>query len=159
VDEAHNWKNGPLCGTNGFENFSKHIAPHIRRAVLLTATPFQLRPEEMLEILKISDFIKPCPTQADSLVRCERLTKFREETLRPALRNSEKHSGTFSREWVRMPQRVTAEALIDAWNSPDLAAARAQVRFLANLEQDTTSLTPELAQLISGIRNGSPAGA
>jgi hypothetical protein len=154
VDEAHNWKNGPLCGTNGFENFSKHIAPHIRRALLLTATPFQLRPEEMLEILKISDFIKPSPRQADSLVRCERLTKFREETLRPALRNSEKQSCTFSRAWVRIPRRVTAEVLIDAWNSPDLAAGRNQVQSLAKVEEDAMSLTPEMAKLISGAIAG-----
>ncbi|SPF46043.1 hypothetical protein SBA4_3460015 [Candidatus Sulfopaludibacter sp. SbA4] len=154
VDEAHNWKNGPLAGTNGFENFSKHIAPHVRRALLLTATPFQLRPEEMIEILKVADFIEPCPTQVESSIRRERLTTFREETLRPALHNSEIQSGTFSRAWVRIPHGVTAEALVDAWNSPDLAAARKKVRAQVNAEGDTTSLTAEMTRLISGAIAG-----
>ena len=108
VDEAHNWKNGPLAGTNGFYDFSNYIAPHVRRALLLTATPFQLRPDEMLEILKVSDFMQPCPTQADLSSRSERLKKFREDTMRPVLDNSEKHSHTFSRAWVRIPRRVTS---------------------------------------------------
>lgn len=154
VDEAHNWKNGPLAGTNGFENFSKHIAPHVRRALLLTATPFQLRPDEMLEILKVSDFMKPCPTQADSLTRRERLTKFREESLRPSLRNSEEQSRKFSRAWVRIPHKVTAEGLNDVWGSRDLLAAQRKVRSLADLDGTNTSQAVEIAKAISGATAG-----
>jgi hypothetical protein len=149
VDEAHNWKNGPLAGTNGFENFSQYIAPHVRRALLLTATPFQLRPEEMLEILKVSDFMRPCPTQVESFTRRDRLTNFREESLRPALHNSEKQSGIFSRAWVRIPQRVTAEVLTDAWNTAGLRTARKNLRVLVNQGEVTASLTPEMVKVIS----------
>jgi hypothetical protein len=128
VDEAHNWKNGPLSGANGFENFSKFIAPHVRRALLLTATPFQLRPDEMLEILKVSDFIQPCPTQAESVARRERLKRFREDVLCPALANSEKNSDTFSRTWAKIPRDVSTDDLADAWSCPQLAGARKKLR-------------------------------
>src|SRR5262249_50312275 len=131
VDEAHNWKNGPDYGTNGFFDFRDYVAPHVRRALLLTATPFQLRPDEMLEILRVSDYLQPCPTQAEARIRTERLNRFRENTIRPVLANSENHSRTFSRSWVRIPSRVTAEALATAWNSADLAAAREQIHSLA----------------------------
>ena len=127
VDEAHNWKNGPLAGANGFRDFSQYIAPHVRRALLMTATPFQLRPDEMLEILKVSDKMQPCPTQAESAPRVERLRKFREDTIRPVLLNSENHSRQFSRAWIRIPRRVTAEALAAAWRSSDLLAARKKI--------------------------------
>ena len=149
VDEAHNWKNGPLAGTNGFENFSQYIAPHVRRALLLTATPFQLRPEEMLEILKVSDFIKPCPTPAESFARRERLTKFREEILRQVLHNSEKQSTIFSRAWIRIPHSVTAETLIDIWKSPALTAARKNLGALFHPADVTTSVTAEMAKVIA----------
>jgi len=154
VDEAHNWKNGPLAGTNGFENFSQYIAPHVRRALLLTATPFQLRPEEMIEILKVSDFMQPCSTQVESFARRDRLRKFREETIRPVLGNSEKHSHTFSRTWVRIPHRVTQEALNAAWDSPDSIAARKKVRSLALLEGVISSHRAELATIISSAIAG-----
>jgi hypothetical protein len=149
VDEAHNWKNGPLAGTNGFENFSKYIAPHVRRTLLLTATPFQLRPDEMLEILKVSDFIQPAPTRAESVVRRERLKKYREDILMPALHNSEKQSHSFSRAWVRIPHRVTAEAVANAWNSPNLVAGRDNLRFPANDDTVAGPHTPEIAKVIS----------
>ena len=55
VDEAHNWKNGPTKGANGYANFATLIAARTRRLLLLTATPFQLRPAEMLEIISRVD--------------------------------------------------------------------------------------------------------
>jgi hypothetical protein len=154
VDEAHNWKNGPLAGANGFFDFSNYIAPHVRRALLLTATPFQLRPDEMLEILKVSDFMQPCPTQAESFARVERLKKFREDIIRPVLSNSESHSRTFSQAWVKIPRRVTPETLIAAWNSPDLAAAREKIRSLADLEGVITSHGADLSKIVSGVVAG-----
>ncbi len=154
VDEAHNWKNGPQWGANGFFEFRDFIAPHVRRALLLTATPFQLRPEEMLEILKVSDAMQPCPTQAESSVRVERLEKFREQIIRPVLANAESHSRHFSRAWVRIPRRVTADAIDTAWNSPDLVAAREKVVALAHLDGVITDHSVELARIISGAVAG-----
>lgn len=144
VDEAHNWKNGPAAGTNGFENFSSYIAPHVRRTLLLTATPFQLRPDEMLEILKVSDFMQPCPTKADSVLRCERIRTYRRDILLPALQDSEKQSRNFSRAWVRIPPRVTAEALAAGWNCPEVKFARHKLR--SPTEGDTMS-DPRVGEL------------
>lgn len=155
VDEAHNWKNGPLAGTNGFENFRKYIAPHVRRTLLLTATPFQLCPEEMLEILKVSDFMQPCPTIAESVMRRERLEKYRKEILLPVLSHSEKQSRSFSRAWVRVPQRVTAETLADAWNSPEILVGRDKLRFQADGDSASgppaSDISTTIATAIAGV--------
>ena len=154
VDEAHNWKNGPLAGANGFKDFSKYIAPHVRRALLLTATPFQLRPNEMLEILKVSDFMNPCPTQVESSVRRERLRSFRENTIRPALANSENHSRVFTRAWVRIPHHASPETLYASWKSSELTAAREKLRSLAHLEGTITACNAEVSKVISGAIAG-----
>ncbi|MFH1021812.1 MAG: DEAD/DEAH box helicase [Planctomycetota bacterium] len=149
VDEAHNWKNGPQWGANGFFEFRDFIAPHVRRALLLTATPFQLRPDEMLEILKVSDYMQPCPTQAESSVLVERLKKLREQTIRPVLANAESHSRHFSRAWVRIPRRVPAQALDEGWDSPGLATARGKIITLANLDGVITDHGVDLSKIIS----------
>jgi hypothetical protein len=154
VDEAHNWKNGPLDGANGFNDFRRYIAPHVRRALLLTATPFQLRPNEMLEILKVSDDMQPCATQAESAVRVARLKKYREEIIRPVLANAESHSRSFSRAWVRIPHRVAADTLAVAWNSTDLVATREKVVALAKLEGVVTDHGIELGKIISSAVAG-----
>ncbi|MCC6362625.1 MAG: DEAD/DEAH box helicase [Bryobacterales bacterium] len=154
VDEAHNWKNGPLAGANGFDNFAKYIAPHVRRALLLTATPFQLRPDEMLQILKVSDYIRPCSTQAASSIRCERLAKFREEVLRPVLANSEAHSRRFSQAWARIPRRVSSATISALWVSQEFAAARSRLRSLAQLEGVVTSRAVDMAKIIAAAVAG-----
>jgi len=149
VDEAHNWKNGPLAGANGFRDFSQYIAPHVRRAVLLTATPFQLRPEEMLEILKVSDFMQTCPTKQESQIRIERLNKFRELTVKPVLANAENHSRLFSRAWIRIPSRVPEAMLSDAWHSSALATTRDQIQSLAHLNGVIGDHPNNLAKIIT----------
>ncbi|MCG3178257.1 MAG: RNA polymerase-associated protein RapA [Phycisphaerae bacterium] len=132
VDEAHNWKNGPSAGTNGFTEFAEDLAPHVRRALLLTATPFQLRPEEMLEILKVSDHIMPCPTQQESEARRKRLEDFRERTIRPVLKNSEQASKAFTKAWTRLPRKFKTEDLLDAWMMPQVEDARGKLLELAD---------------------------
>ncbi|MGE5113467.1 MAG: hypothetical protein ACM3JB_21595, partial [Acidobacteriaceae bacterium] len=154
VDEAHNWKNGPSVGSNGFEDFSRYIAPHIRRALLLTATPFQLRPDEMLEILKVSDFMQPCPTQAESLVRCERLNQFRERILRPVLSNSERHSHAFTCAWSKIPRQVNAHALEDSWMSPAFISARKGLLALAEREGVVSLQSAEFVTIVSAAVAG-----
>ncbi len=149
VDEAHNWKNGPQAGTNGFKDFSKYIAPHVRRSLLLTATPFQLHPDEMLEILKVSDFMQPCPTKAESKVRFERLRSYRQDVLLPTLNSSEKQSLNFSRAWARIPQHVTADALVDAWSSPELVNGRAKLHLPTNGNPASDLPVSDLAAVIS----------
>lgn len=154
VDEAHNWKNGPAHGANGFEDFSKYVAPHVRRALLLTATPFQLRPDEMIEILKVSDYLRPCPTIAHSRNRTDRLRKLREETIRPVLAASESHSRRFSRAWVKIPHHVKPEALAVVWSSQEFNLIRSRIRELAEREGVVMAHSSELADIVSGAVAG-----
>lgn len=154
VDEAHNWKNGPEAGTNGFADFSKFIAPHVRRALLLTATPFQLRPDEMLEILKVSDFMEPCTLKDDSRARVERLKTFRDQTIKPVLSNAEAHSRAFSKAWVRIPAKITTEQLEKVWTEPRLIQARKELSSLAELEGTVIAHSAEMRRIIEGALAG-----
>ncbi len=157
VDEAHNWKNGPSSGANGFRTFAEDIAPHVRRALLLTATPFQLRPEEMLEVLKVSDHIMPCPTQQKSEARRERLERYREDIIHPVLRNSEQASKRFAKAWTRLPQRLKTDDLMKVWVSPALCSARQQLKQLADDEGVVNDLGAHFQQIVnSGLAGIDP---
>lgn len=134
VDEAHNWKNGPSQGANGFRSFAEFIAPHARRALLLTATPFQLRPEEMIEILKISDFLRPAPQIGVSDAIRKRVSDDRTDVILPTLKSSETSSKLFGRAWSKLPSRVTPSLLSDTWTSVPLAKARRILQMAAKRE-------------------------
>jgi hypothetical protein len=131
VDEAHNWKNGPSANANGYDTFKSSIAGRTRRALLLTATPFQLRPDEMLELLRISDDIAPCPTISATSVRRHALKQHRENTIRPALKGSTGASQRFSKAWARLPPAISMADLQAAWDTPGLVKTRAALRKLA----------------------------
>jgi hypothetical protein len=128
VDEAHNWKNGPRGGANAFYSFRDFIAPRTRRLLLLSATPFQLRPQEMIEILKASDHLSL------SQERCEALRKLREGILGKALRHSEVESREFAKVWARLPRRVRTEDLAQVWSCAALASARKRLDDAAAIE-------------------------
>ncbi|MEN6496975.1 MAG: helicase-related protein [Thermoguttaceae bacterium] len=161
VDEAHNWKNGPLKGANGYDGFVDTIARRARRVLLLTATPFQLRPEEMLEILKISDQLKVSPNKDETEQRRQHLAKLREEVIRPVLKNSAAASRAFTRAWSRLPRTVTRSELANVWNSETLIHARERLYQMAVapqvvssqeidvvIERAVASLDPNLRQLM-----------
>ena len=153
VDEAHHWKNGPEAGTNGFGDFAQYIAPHVRRALLLTATPFQLRPDEMLEILKVSETMQPCPTQAASGPRVDKLRSFREEKLRPTLKRAEQQSRHFSRAWSRLPPTITTDDLAKAWIEPQFVNVRQGIVALAGYSagsSDQKNLRELIDQAVAG---------
>lgn len=133
VDEAHNWKNGPRAGTNGYGSYSQFIAPNARRALLLTATPFQLRPEEMGELLKAGDALCASPSGAASRERARRLAEHREKVIEPVLHAAARQSRAFSAMWSAFPARRMTE-LDDAWNSERLTTLRATLRDLARAE-------------------------
>ena len=133
VDEAHNWKNGPRAGSNGYERFRQFVAPRMRRALLLTATPFQLHPDEMLELLKAGDALSPCPTRSASAARTRRLADHREKVLAPVLRTAADRSRAFARAWAAFPARLMAD-LGAAWSGEPLASLRGKLRDLAHAE-------------------------
>lgn len=129
VDEAHNWKNGPEHGTNGYDLFAEHLASRTRRALLLTATPFQLRPAEMLEILRIGEALQPAGDRATAAGRIERLRKHREEVLRPVLEQADHSSRRFAKAWAKLPALPSA-VLAQSWGSAPLVEARADIDHL-----------------------------
>ncbi len=131
VDEAHNWKNGPSQGANGYDGFREAVANRTRRMLLLTATPFQLRPQEVLELLRISDDMKPQPDLTSSAARCEALKQHREQVVSPVLTNAALSSRSFARAWSRLPARIRAAELQEIWDSRPLAVAREQLDSLA----------------------------
>ena len=127
VDEAHHWKNGPSDGANGFKDFAELIGRRTRRALLLTATPFELRPAEMLEILKVADHLQMCPTIAESKMRRERMETHREKVLRPILDLAATHSHKFAKAWSKLPRTVDTASLEAAWCLPRLNDTRAEL--------------------------------
>lgn len=146
VDEAHNWKNGPSAGSNGYKGFTQVIGCRARRALLLTATPFQLRPAEMLEILKVGDHLRPCPTEAASEVRRDRLTHHRESVIRPILDRAARYSRSFAKAWSKLPLSVTPGEIESTWESSPLVGARQQLHNLA--KQTGVAATAEIEQVI-----------
>lgn len=155
VDEAHNWRNR----ASGFDTFSRVIAPHMRRALLLSATPFQLHPRELLTVLEATDAIRPAPRQADAAVRAERLRKHRADVIDRTLEASNTASRHFSTQWQRLPARVTTAELDASWQSPVLVAAREQLAalaespgVLATTDADRV-ITPAIGQVDPDLRS------
>lgn len=130
VDEAHNWKNGPKKGANGYDNFAKLVASRTRRLLLLTATPFQLNPSEMLEILRLSKEMEYAADPATQARRRARLVNHCEQVIQPALANAEQASRLFSKQWSRV--QLTTESMGAGWRSPALLEARTKLRDLVS---------------------------
>ena len=146
VDEAHNWKHGPSGGANGFRGFAENIARRTRRALLLTATPFQINPDELIEILKVSDHLRPCPTEVESDTRRKKLAELRAEIIKPALDRAKKASRDFDKQWARLPDTVAASDLIEIWESRGIAKAREELDAL--LESSEVWSTREVQETI-----------
>ena len=127
VDEAHNWKNE----ANGFKQFCNCIAPKTRRLLLLTATPFQLRPSEILNIMKASDYLKPSPSIRIAKDRCDALKQKREEIITNVLKDSEYRSMDFQRVWTSLPENITEKDIEIQWNTIQLINTRKKLHELA----------------------------
>jgi len=113
VDEGHNWKNHH----NGYEEFCRTVAPRTRRLLLLTATPFQLRPAEVLSILEVSDSLGICPTIKESEARREHLRDQRDSVVRRTLERSEGVSRSFAQAWSRLHPKTSKSELDAIWVS------------------------------------------
>ena len=130
VDEAHNWKHGPEKGTNAFHEFERFIAPRARRLLLLTATPFQLAPSEMLEVLKAGDKLHVAPD------RIKNLQDTREKVIRRVLKHSESASKQFAKAWAGLPKEADSKLLEGFWNSAELMASRKELLNLVEAQRD-----------------------
>jgi hypothetical protein len=152
VDEAHNWKNGPRGGSNGYERFAQLVGPLCRRALLLTATPFQLHPDEMLELLKVGDRIAPTAEPAASAARARRLAKHRDAVIAPVLRSAATRSRAFAQAWGALSPRAVP-GLEAAWDSEALTALRVRLRELARAEGalDTNLSEPLIGGALAAV--------
>ncbi len=141
VDEAHQWKNK----RNDFSAFARLVAPRARRALLLTATPFQLAPSEILSLLEVSDYLRL------SEERRSFLEGLRQLVIQPALTRAQAESEAFSNRWSTLGGRLEPEALREAWVSKPLTEAREQ---LAQLASEPGALSePEVARVVHAVRH------
>lgn len=140
VDEAHQWKNK----RNDFRAFERWISPRARRALLLTATPFQLHPAEILALLEVSDSL------GIGDARRQHLADARERVIRPALARAQAESAAFARKWSGLGGRIDAVALREAWDAPGVRQAR---DCLVDLARATGALEePAVEQVVEGVR-------
>jgi superfamily II DNA or RNA helicase len=73
ADEAHHWRHSQRQDCQAFR---RYLAPLARRLLLLTATPFQLHRDELLEVLATGDSM-------ESAIGADRVA-VAPETTRPA---------------------------------------------------------------------------
>ena len=97
-DEAHHWRNNEAGDFRVARDF---IAPFAKRMLLLTATPFQLNPQETISVLNVVDHMGP----AIGTDRVAVLQGMREK-LAECMETSAKAGCCFSREWGDLPEQL-----------------------------------------------------
>ncbi len=98
ADEAHHWRHAQRQDCQAFR---RYLAPLARRLLLLTATPFQLHREELLEVLATGDSMEP----AIGADRVESLRKRRGQ-MATAMIASEEAGRAFSQEWGALAEQI-----------------------------------------------------
>jgi hypothetical protein len=102
ADEAHHWRNNDAGEFRSIRNF---IAPFARRVLLLTATPFQLHPQETVSILNVVDHMEPAIGK-DRVAALQRMR----DRLATCMEASERAGRAFSREWGALPDQLAQGA-------------------------------------------------
>ena len=134
ADEAHHWRHSQRRDCQAFR---RYLAPLARRLLLLTATPFQLHRDELLEVLTTGDSMEP----AIGADRVESL-RGRRDRLAEAMNASEEAGRAFSREWGALAEQM----------------ARQDPKFLATpgqLPAEEDARTQEIERQWSGLRGDS----
>jgi hypothetical protein len=134
ADEAHHWRHAQRQDCQAFRTY---LAPLARRLLLLTATPFQLHRDELLEVLATTDFMEPA-------IGADRVTLLRQrrEHLAEAMTASEEAGQSFSREWGTLAEQI-------ARLNPTLSQAEGR------LPAEEDSRTLEIGRLWCGLRASS----
>ena len=118
ADEAHHWRH---ANRSDATSFRKYLAPFAKRLLLLTATPFQLRPDELLSVLETSDSMKDAigPDRVAAL-------KDHRDAIGKAMERSEKAGTAFSKEWGLLDGQFARldPALADLGSGPALLDSR-----------------------------------
>jgi hypothetical protein len=98
ADEAHHWRHAQRQDCQAFR---RYLAPLARRLLLLTATPFQLHRDELLEVLATGDSMEPA-IGADRVASL----RARRDQLAEAMSASEETGRAFSREWGALAEQI-----------------------------------------------------
>jgi hypothetical protein len=98
VDEAHHWRHSHR---QDCQDFKMYLAPFCRRLLMLTATPFQLHRDELLEVLSVGDAMAPA-VGADRVAHLRGLRN----QIREAMAASESAGVAFSREWGALTEQL-----------------------------------------------------
>jgi hypothetical protein len=98
ADEAHHWRHAQRQDCQAFR---RYVAPLARRLLLLTATPFQLHRDELLEVLATGDSMEPA-------IGAERVQTLqgKRDLLAGAMTASEEAGRGFSREWGALAEQL-----------------------------------------------------
>ncbi len=100
VDEAHHWRHSHR---QDCQSFRARLALIARRLLLLTATPFQMHRDELLEVLSVGDAME----LAIGPERVARLQELRAK-IKEATAASEAAGVAFSREWGSLPEQFAS---------------------------------------------------
>lgn len=123
LDEAHNWKNHP----RGYREFRWQLAPYTRRLLMLSATPFQLHPREVLALFHAGEALRGSrkPSRVEKLRRV--VAQDREQVIGPVLDASALASKRFVEAWRRLPPSVdgrpSGEVVGEEWAKLEVARA------------------------------------
>lgn len=98
ADEAHHWRHSQRQDCQAFRQY---LAPLARRLLLLTATPFQLHRDELLEVLATGDSMEPA-------IGADRVQSLqgRRGQLAEAMNASEEAGRAFSQEWGSLAEQI-----------------------------------------------------
>jgi superfamily II DNA or RNA helicase len=110
VDEAHKLKNSE---TKRFLSLSNALRKRFRGALFLTATPFQLGPEELRQVFSLFSLAQTAP--ADLLDQAEALLV--------EIRDYQDAYRAFERDWARVDQVLADELACQLAADPNLTGA------------------------------------
>ena len=128
VDEIHNWKNHPTS----WSRFLHTLGMRIERLLGLSATPFQLGPHELIQVLNLRRCLNLSSERAAHLERCV-------AGLDADLRTAEAAGETLRTAWVEVRHA----------DLPDLEAAWSKRR----LRRGADGLPPRLERAVAAATN------
>ena len=145
VDEAHNWRNG----NNNYEPFRDLIARHTKRLLLLTATPFQLQPLEMLNVLEVHSDLHVQGIKAKYGASFEKLRG--DSTSQGLLQLSIDAGERFVEAWSNLPRDQSATQITEKWRAASEAETDTVKEFVdagRALARANRSLSAELSNYV-----------
>ena len=149
-DEAHHWRNNEAGDFRAARDF---IAPFAKRLLLLTATPFQLNPQETINVLNVIDHMEPA-------IGKDRVALLRglRERLAECMDFSARTGSAFSREWGDLPNQLVrwdpklGEPRTIAENEDDPRSEKIRETWIKLINRENSIPCPSPEQIPGPIR-------